>query len=245
MANTRLQINRTDSAGRAPKTRSTLAIILMIAFFLQSCGIARVSSERPSPSVNSSSQPAENAGRILQEGVASWYGPNFHGKATANGEVFNMNDLTAAHRTLPFNTVVEVQNIENGQTVRVRINDRGPYVDNRVIDLSRRAARAIDMEDSGTANVQIILLREGDRPVTGPVSNQETFTIQLASYTTRPEALAFSNRTEGTRVERVSVSGRIVYRVYYGKYKTANEARKDQRKLARQGLDGFVKQAEN
>ncbi len=135
----------------------------------------------------------------MQSGVASWYGPNFHGKATANGETFNMNDLTAAHRTLPFNTIVRVQNMDNGRSVDVRVNDRGPYVDDRIIDLSRRAAREIDMEDSGTANVQILFLEEGDRPIAaGRITNQETFTIQLASYNSEAEARAFAGRTSGS-----------------------------------------------
>lgn len=218
--------------------------MVVTTFVLQACGIARVGTER-------TSQPApgyltaEN-GRMLQSGVASWYGPNFHGKATANGEVYNMNDFTAAHRTLPFNTIVEVVNIDNGESVRVRINDRGPYVDDRIIDLSRRAARDIDMENMGTANVQIILLEEGDRPVAdGRITNQETFTIQLASFNTQTEASNFSRQNRGTRVEKVQLSDRSVYRVYYGTYATAIDARDDQRRLARKGLDGFVKQAEN
>lgn len=222
--------------------RLVLGLILS-CLVLQSCGIARVGTDRANTNTPRSSA---DSGRMLQAGVASWYGPNFHGKATANGETFNMNSLTAAHRTLPFNTIVEVRNMDNGRSVKVRINDRGPYVDDRVIDLSRRAAREIDMEDSGTANVQLILLEEGDRPITaGRVTNQETFTIQLASYNTEADARAFAGRTRGTRVESVQVSGRTVYRVYYGKYATAIDARDDQRKLARQGLDGFVKQAEN
>jgi rare lipoprotein A len=223
--------------------RSVLGLILVL-LILQSCGIARVGSDRSA----SYTQPSTTSttGRMLQSGVASWYGPNFNGKATANGEVFDMNDFTAAHRTLPFNTIVEVQNMDNGQTVTVRINDRGPYVDDRVIDLSRRAAREIDMENTGTADVQIILLEEGDRPVaSGRVTNQETFTIQLASYNTESEARSFAIRTSGTRVEEVQISGRSVFRVYYGTYDTASDARDDQRRLARQGLDGFIKQAEN
>ena len=224
-----------------------IAGIILATVILQGCGIARVGTERPSgKEPRSASDSAAETGRMLQTGVASWYGPNFHGKATANGEVFNMNDFTAAHRTLPFNTVVQVRNLDNGEYVNVRINDRGPYVDNRVIDLSRRAAREIDMENTGTANVQIVLLDEGDRPVAeGLVTNQETFTIQLASYNTEAEASAFARRTDGARVEKVNFSGRTVFRVYYGIYKTAIDARDDQRRLARKGLDGFIKQAEN
>ena len=84
-------------------------------------------------------------GRIIETGVASWYGPNFHGKLTANGEIYNMHELTAAHKTLPFNSIVRVENLSNGKSVIVRINDRGPFVKNRIIDLSRKAAQEIDM----------------------------------------------------------------------------------------------------
>ena len=230
-----------------PRSIRFVAILAAFTLILQACGISRVGTERTeNPAIRNTSGSAAEAGRMLQSGIASWYGPNFHGKATANGEVFNMNDFTAAHRTLPFNTIVEVRNTGNNKAVTVRINDRGPYVDDRVIDLSRRAAREIDMENSGTASVQIILLKEGDRPVAaGLVTNQETFTIQLASFNTESEAKAFVNQTEGTRIERVSLADRSVYRVYYGIYDTAIDARDDQRRLARRGLDGFVKQAEN
>src|SRR6056297_3462232 len=218
--------------------------IFLATLILQACGIARVGTAERSPGEEPRS--VAETGRMLQTGVASWYGPNFHGKATANGEVFNMNDFTAAHRTLPFNTIVEVRNTGNNKAVSVRINDRGPYVDDRVIDLSRRAAREIDMENTGTASVRIILLEEGDRPVAaGLVTNQETFTIQLASFNSEAEAKAFVKQTEGTRIERVNLADRLVYRVYYGKYDTANDARGDRRRLARRGLDGFIKQAEN
>ena len=88
-------------------------------------------------------------------GNASWYGPDFAGKKTANGERFNPGDLTAAHRTLPFNTRLKVTNLKNGKSVIVRINDRGPYADGRIIDLSRAAAKKIGMLNSGTARVKL------------------------------------------------------------------------------------------
>jgi rare lipoprotein A len=91
-------------------------------------------------------------------GVASWYGPGFHGRTTANGERYDMYGLTAAHKSLPFGTEVKVTNSTNGKTVIVRINDRGPYVGSRVIDLSRRAAEAIDMIGPGTAAVTVQVL---------------------------------------------------------------------------------------
>lgn len=94
------------------------------------------------------------------EGVASWYGPGFGGNRTANGEVFDTSKLTAAHQTLPFGTLVRVTNLENGLAVVVRINDRGPFVGGRIIDLSRAAAERIDMVGGGTAPVRLELLSE-------------------------------------------------------------------------------------
>jgi len=91
-------------------------------------------------------------------GIASWYGPNFHAKKTSNGETYNMYDLTAAHKTLPMNTVVRVDNLENGKSVVVRVNDRGPFVDGRIIDLSNTAAHKIDMVKDGTARVKVTVL---------------------------------------------------------------------------------------
>ncbi|MFH0351769.1 MAG: septal ring lytic transglycosylase RlpA family protein [Chromatiales bacterium] len=98
---------------------------------------------------------AHKAPAFEQVGIASWYGPGFHGKETANGEVFNQDELTAAHRTLPLGTKVAVTNVTNGKSVKVEINDRGPYVKGRVIDLSRAAAIRLGMKDRGLAKVQI------------------------------------------------------------------------------------------
>jgi len=100
------------------------------------------------------------AGRVFERGVASWYGNPFHGRQTANGERYDMYQLTAAHKTLPFGTVVEVHNLDNDRRVRVRINDRGPFVRGRIIDLSQAAARKIDMIGAGTAKVELILVRD-------------------------------------------------------------------------------------
>ena len=91
-------------------------------------------------------------------GAASWYGGQFHGRKTANGERFNMNGLTAAHRSLPFGTKVRVTNRKNGKSVVVRINDRGPYAGNRIIDLSRGAAQAVNMIGTGVASVKLQVL---------------------------------------------------------------------------------------
>lgn len=102
--------------------------------------------------------PVVEAERFAQIGVASWYGHWHHGRPTASGARFDMNKLTAAHRSLPLGTAVRVTNLSNGRAVDVTINDRGPYVDGRVIDLSRRAARDLAMLEAGLASVRIEVL---------------------------------------------------------------------------------------
>ena len=108
------------------------------------------------------------APEFRQKGKASWYGPGFHGKATAFGETFNQNDLTAAHRSLPPGTEVEVTNLTNGRSINVTINDRGPYVRGRVIDLSRAAAIRLGIRKEGVVTVKIeadsVQTRRGARP---------------------------------------------------------------------------------
>jgi rare lipoprotein A len=96
--------------------------------------------------------------RFYEVGIASWYGPGFQGKTTANGELYDMFAYTAAHKTLPFGTVVEVVNLETGRSVVVRINDRGPFIPGRIIDLSYVAAQELGIVDQGTARVGLIIL---------------------------------------------------------------------------------------
>ena len=101
----------------------------------------------------------KDAWKNEMEGIASWYGIDFNGRLTANGEVYDMYKYTAAHKTLPLGTVVKVTSLDNGKTVEVRINDRGPYVKGRIIDLSRTAGRAIDIRTAGTAQVKLEIVR--------------------------------------------------------------------------------------
>jgi rare lipoprotein A len=107
----------------------------------------------PAPPIENIPEPAEP--KWLETGIASWYGPRFHGKLTASGEVFNQEKFTAAHRTLPWGSRVKVTNLANGKSVEVRINDRGPFSKGRIIDVSRAAARALGMMKSGITTVRI------------------------------------------------------------------------------------------
>lgn len=113
-------------------------------------------------------------------GVASWYGPKFHAKKTSNGETYNMYAYTAAHKTLPMNTMVKVENIENGKNVIVRINDRGPFVKSRIIDLSNVAAHKIDMVKKGTAKVKLTVL--GFRGKIAHTQAEKNQTMSVANY---------------------------------------------------------------
>ena len=108
--------------------------------------------------------PRNPSGKILLtlEGVASYYADEFHGKQTSNGETYDMNDLTAAHRTFPFGTKVRITNLENGKSVTVRVNDRGPFHDGRIIDLSLGAAKELDLVKTGTARVKLEVLEWGN-----------------------------------------------------------------------------------
>lgn len=181
---------------------------------------------------------------ILGEGVASWYGPGFHGNTTANGERYDQNALTAAHRTLPFNTVVRVVNLENGKTVDVRINDRGPFVDNRIIDLSRAAASRIDMIQSGLAPVRIILL-SSSAPIDPALQRGEKFTVQIASLTSEREAREMASKFENGWVQPAVVNNRQFFRVFVGTFMSHSDADRQRRKLRRKGVNGFVKQVQN
>ena len=138
-----------------------------------------------------------------ETGVASWYGPGFNGQSTANGETYDENELTAAHKTLPMPTLVRVTNLENGRSIIVRINDRGPFANNRIIDMSRRGAQLLGFEQQGTAKVRVQVLREesmqlaaqasahgGDAfsppPTAAPAGSVQTQALPTAGATTTP-----------------------------------------------------------
>ena len=127
--------------------------------------------------------PAAPAVGTTEVGVASWYGHPYHGRPAASGEIYDMEKLTAAHRTLDFGTWVNVRNLENGKSVKVRINDRGPFVEGRVIDLSRAAARAIDMLGNGTARVRVEILSHPGALISG-----EFYGVQVGAFKDRSNA---------------------------------------------------------
>jgi len=160
-------------------------------------------------------RPEENY-KYKEVGIASWYGPDFHNGITANGEKYDMHALTAAHRTLPLPSIVKVTNLENGKSVFVRVNDRGPFVNNRIIDVSKKAAEMLDFKELGTAKVRVEIMEEeskalkkeildhggkfvdGGAPMEEIVPPNAVIAIPVANPIEEPVALSQWENTEQT-----------------------------------------------
>ncbi len=222
---------------------------LFLVSFIASCGVTKRGTKPGEPTGSSEVPVTSNLptkkGELIETGVASWYGPNFNGRLTANGETFDMNGISAAHRTLPFNTEVIVENLDSGKSIRVRINDRGPYAKDRIIDLSKGAAEAVDMIGPGTANVRLFLVKGDLKNSRVTDLKVPTYTVQLGSYNALEPAQVQAQKIKGSRVETLPLNGGTVYRIYYGIYKDRSKAEKEMRSLTRKGFNGFVKQIEN
>jgi rare lipoprotein A len=199
----------------------SLFVLACSLVFLSACGHKRVQVQAP---------PATQVSGNELEGIASYYAEPYHGRRTANGEVFDTYQaLTAAHRTLPFNTVVRVTNKTNGREIDVRINDRGPFIDGRVIDLSLRAAREIDMVRAGIVPVQLKVLKveQAARP--------PAFAVQVGAFENQRTAENLKEQLEkkysGVVIQTVSAETPL-YRVRIGQpdldaaNKVASELRK-------------------
>lgn len=132
-----------------------------------------------------------------ETGIASWYGPGFHEKATANGEIYDQNELTAAHKTLPMPSLVRVTNLDNGRSIVVRVNDRGPYANGRIIDMSRRGAQLLGFDGPGTAKVRVQILAEESRAIAA-AARQGTPAPMLAELDGPPPKAAPRGRIEVT-----------------------------------------------
>jgi rare lipoprotein A len=163
----------------------------------------------------------DSAEGYVERGVASWYGPGFHAKSTSNGEPYDMYAMTAAHTTLPLPTYVQVTNLSNGRSVIVRVNDRGPFKEGRIIDLSYTAAAKLDMLRDGTAFVEVRALTPNDRPKTTPAAPSGTLFVQAGAFSNEANALRLVNelRAQGianAAVRADRVDSRTLYRVRVG-----------------------------
>ena len=199
--------------------------------------------------------PIPSAQGFTETGIASWYGAKFHGRRTSNGEIYDMNALTAAHKTLPMNTHLLVSNLENGREITVRINDRGPFVRGRIIDLSNRAARELGMADQGLAKVRITALGEAisyledgrsrERFAATPDFEHGEFYVQVGAFTQRDNAERLQKRLaewgRAAIVLEYDHGGQRFYRVQVTAGNTLTGAQRIERVMVEAGFtDAFV-----
>lgn len=213
------------------------AAAILCGILAAGIGCARKSTAHV-PASPSPVQPAKIGS--TETGIASWYGHPYHGRRAASGEIYDMEQFTAAHRTLPFGTWLEVTNLQNRKVVDVRINDRGPFVDGRIIDLSLAAARVIGLVGPGIARVQLKVIAAPDsnanasppRRLTAPPGQipsapvVEFYAVQAGSFSDRARAESFqagiSSQFEETRVLQIQ----LVWRVLVGREMTLDDANK-------------------
>ncbi|WP_339929300.1 septal ring lytic transglycosylase RlpA family protein [uncultured Brevundimonas sp.] len=221
----------------------------------------------PAPIVSGTMRPYQIRGQWYRPvedpnydvtGLASWYGDQFNGRPTATGEIFDMHALTAAHKTLPLPGLVEVTNLANGRSVVLRVNDRGPFVDNRVIDLSRGAAEELDLLSRGVGQVRVRYLgrapRQGggmrlqtasaaapvraEAPAPAPVYGGTAYWIQAGAYANRRTAQRIARRLGDTAaVDEVRTSQGTLYRVLVGPWNDANAAERARQAILARGID--------
>ncbi len=184
--------------------------------------------------------PIPSASGFKQGGVASWYGKDFHGRRTSSGEIYDMYSMTAAHKTLPMNTILLVKNMRNDRITIVRVNDRGPFVKGRIIDLSYTAAKKLDLIGTGVAKVNIVALSEGDHSFPNLTSGE--FYVQIGAFAKRINAIKlqrrFTDAGHTTVMQKYFGSPAILYRVQVYAGKTLNNARRAEKALLGYGYSG-------
>src|SRR3989338_6760130 len=187
-------------------------------------------------------QPVDTAYGFEEEGIASWYGRDFHGKKTSNGETYNMHAMTAAHKTLPIGTYVKVTRLDNGKETIVRINDRGPFVKGRIIDLSYKAASELDIADSGTAKEEITALGDtvGDKLVTRDYQ-KGNFLVQVGAFTVKSNATRLRDnlllRYNNVSITTYDRGDTVFYRVRVGGANNLKEAERLKGRIETEGVE--------
>ncbi len=210
-------------------TRYTLLALLFLA---AACVGPQTVQVQPPPAVSVGYE---------ETGEASWYGPPYHGRPTASGEVYDMDQLTAAHPFLPLGTWVTVENLEDGRIVDVRINDRGPFAGGRILDLSRAAARVLGAVGPGVIPVR---LRVIGLPGAAPMALRGTFAVQAGSFAAQDRAIALRDEIRrtwpGARVTPAGMGGRTLHRVRIGGFAARADAQHVARQLAAAGYTVIV-----
>ncbi len=212
-------------------------IIFLVLPFLFSCAIFSKKSVDRRQEIKS--YPKEGTTQI---GIASWYGVEEHGLPTATGERFSKDAFTAAHKSLPMGTIVRVTNLENGRDVIVKVNDRGPFVEGRMIDLSYAAAKSIAMIRKGTANVKVEII---SAPGRSSDFFEAKYIVQVGSFRDKNKALNLKSDlllriNNEVRVEKIDIEGEKYYRVRIGRFSRREDAEKISHSLKKFGYRGKV-----
>ena len=218
------------------------AILLVVVLFTVGCGKKRSTARVPAkvPAARAGKAPSAAAGRsapaptpTIDElyGYASWYGEPYHGRRTASGEVYNMHDMTAAHKTLTLGTRVDVKNLDNGKDVQVRINDRGPFIEGRVIDLSYAAAKEIGLIGPGVALVRLTPFDDGIARLFG---------VQVGAFRDRDNAERLQARVSREHSPVKIFQEGELYRVLVGAENSESAAQALQKQLRQSKLFGMV-----
>ena len=229
-------------------TNKLFACVLLLVLLGTACGRRRTVARAPSSGRQPSASGGARTGETVrpgytETGYASWYGDPYHGRRAANGEVYDKNKLTAAHLTLPFGAWTKVTNLENNQSVTVRITDRGPFVKGRIIDLSLAAARQIQMLGPGTALVRVEVQSVGDQHASG------AFVVQVGAFRERTTAerlqQSLKARYGGAFIENYDRGDGVLYRVRVGPKPSLSGARDLAAQLGNENLPTFVVRLEN
>jgi rare lipoprotein A len=191
---------------------------------------------QPAPEVSQPSPISVPDQTYRETGIAAWYGKELHGQKTASGETFDMNALTAAHRTLPLGTIIRVTNLDNFKSIKVKINDRGPFVKSRILDLSLSAAKELGFAEQGIARVKLETLE--------PVNASALYTVQAATFAEEENARMLKERLNKKFKSVVIVPFETnlarFYRVNVGSYQSEERAEQVASKLALEGFEPIV-----
>jgi len=239
---------------------------IFLAFFLSACTTVKPSpgvrgkpsaghTSRPKPykALGKWYQPIGSSHGFRQHGLASWYGKKFHGRKTSNGETYDMYEISAAHKTLPFDTYVRVHNLSNGKKLDVRINDRGPFVRGRIIDLSYKAAQELGIVGPGTASVEVVALGVAVKPKTEikteksykPVDYYSgNFTFQVGAFIDGQNAeklkAELDQKYKNAHIAKFDNGSEIFYRVRVGKFSTLEQARAQEKVMTDDGYEPII-----
>lgn len=232
---------RAETTSEAARSRGKIKSIyteaFLVLFFLSltACSIPPSRIKLPTPSPTASG--------AIQTGIASWYGPGFHGRPTASGAIYNQHDLTAAHQTLPLGTKVMVTNLGNGNSVEVTVNDRGPFAKDRIIDLSYAAADSIGMIGPGTAPVRIEVIDSGPHKI-DTIRKSLDYTLQVGSFSQLENAQKLRDRLVQTysdvSIVALPVKEGPYYRVQFGNFSNRADAEDQARQVAREGFPVII-----